>query len=120
MSRGQKYLVILNDPAYGTERSYNGMRLATSLAKRDGNAVRVFLLGDAVTFGLAGQDTPDGYYNLERMLRAADHRGVEVGACGTCLDARGLAEEDLTSPVERGSLQQLTDWVEWADKVMEF
>jgi sulfur relay (sulfurtransferase) complex TusBCD TusD component (DsrE family) len=48
-----KTLVVLNDPAYGTERSYNGLRLAHALAKRDGEEVRVFLLGDSVTCALA-------------------------------------------------------------------
>jgi len=43
-----KTLLILNDPAYGTERSYNGLRLAVALAKRDDSEVRVFLIGDAV------------------------------------------------------------------------
>ncbi|MDA8263878.1 MAG: DsrE family protein, partial [Actinomycetota bacterium] len=43
-----KILVVLNDPPYGTERSYNGLRLAGSLARRDGVEVRVFLFGDAV------------------------------------------------------------------------
>jgi uncharacterized protein involved in oxidation of intracellular sulfur len=28
-----KYLMILNDAPYGTERSYNGLRLARSLLK---------------------------------------------------------------------------------------
>ena len=83
-----KTLLILNDPAYGSERSYNGLRLAHSLAKRDGEEVRVFLLADAVTCALAGQKTPDGYYNLERMLGAAMQRGAEIGLCGTCMDAR--------------------------------
>lgn len=36
-------LVILNDPPYGTERSYNGLRLATAVAKREGESVRVHL-----------------------------------------------------------------------------
>ncbi|HEY8951098.1 MAG TPA: hypothetical protein VIP78_00865 [Candidatus Dormibacteraeota bacterium] len=31
-----KMLLILNDPPYGTERSYKGLRLAMSLAGRDG------------------------------------------------------------------------------------
>jgi len=42
-----KTLVICNDPPYGTERSWNGLRLAGALARRDGEQVRVFLLGDA-------------------------------------------------------------------------
>ena len=44
-----KYLFILNDPPYGTERTYNGLRLATNLLKKDPAAeVVVFLMGDAV------------------------------------------------------------------------
>ena len=34
-----KTLFILNDPPYGTERSYNALRLAGSLSKRDVVAV---------------------------------------------------------------------------------
>ncbi len=48
-------LFILNDPPYGTERSYNGLRLATSLAKREDWGVRVFLMGDAASCAKAGQ-----------------------------------------------------------------
>lgn len=70
-----KILVVLNDPAYGTERSYNGLRLAHALAKREEEQVRIFLLADAVTCALAGQHTPGGYYDLERMLTATVSRG---------------------------------------------
>lgn len=65
-----KYLIILNDPPYGTERSYNGLRLAGSLAKDEECNVYVFLMGDAVSCAVAGQTTPNGYYNIERMLKA--------------------------------------------------
>ena len=71
-----KTLVIANDPAYGSERSYNALRLAHSLTKRDGEEVRIFLLADAVTCALAGQQTPNGYYNLERLLAAAISHGA--------------------------------------------
>jgi DsrE/DsrF/DsrH-like protein len=53
-------LVMLNDPSYGTERLSNGLRLAGSLAKRDGTEVRVFLLGDAVGCATTGQKVPLG------------------------------------------------------------
>lgn len=112
-------LLILNDPPYGTERSYNGLRLAGALAKR-GTAVKVFLLGDAVACGKAGQTTPQGWYNLERMICVPVQHGAEVAACGSCLDARGLKEADLAEGVHRGSLEVLTDWTLWADKVVVF
>jgi uncharacterized protein involved in oxidation of intracellular sulfur len=115
-----KTLVLLNDPAYGTERSYNGLRLAHSLVKREGQQVRIFLLADAVTCALAGQNTPDGYYNLERMFAATIRRGAEVGLCGSCMDARALREDQLIDGARRSNLEELTDWTLWADKVIMF
>lgn len=115
-----KYLLILNDPAYGTERSYNGFRLAKSLAGQEGNQVRVFLMGDGVTCAMAGQSTPNGYYNLERMLRSTAANGTEIGCCGTCLDARGMTDDRLADGARRSSLDELTEWAGWADKVITF
>ena len=113
-----RYLLILNDPPYGTERSYNGLRLALSLAKRDEVEVRVFLMGDAVGCAVAGQHTPDGYYNLERMLKGLAKKHVAVGCCGTCLKARGIRDGWLAEGATHSSLEELTDWTLWADRVV--
>ena len=115
-----KYLVILNDPPYGSERSYNGLRLALSLAGSEGVNVRIFLMGDSALCGKSGQVTPNGYYNIERMLVAALRRGAEVGTCGTCLEARGLTDDQLIPGVRRSSLEELTAWTRWADQVLVF
>ena len=65
-----KALFILNDPPYGTERVYNGLRLAHALLKKEPQTeVTVFLMADSVIAAKAGQKTPDGYYNVERMLK---------------------------------------------------
>ncbi len=65
-----KALFVLNDPPYGTERCYNGLRLAHALLKNDPLAeITVFLMADAVVAARKGQKTPDGYYNMERMLK---------------------------------------------------
>ena len=116
----KKVLLILNDPPYGTERCYNGFRLAGSLAKREGAEVRVFLMGDAVGCAVAGQQLPDGYYKLDRMLQAAARHGAEVGCCGTCLDARAIGDERLAQGARRSTLEELTDWTLWADHVVTF
>ncbi|MDP2350518.1 MAG: DsrE family protein [Chloroflexota bacterium] len=115
-----KHLIILNEPAYGNERSYNGLRLALSLAKADEVELRVFLMGDAVTVARTGQKTPDGYYNLERMLKGLEPKGVAIGACGTCLDARGMTEDPLAGGTHRSTMVELTAWTIWADKVITF
>ncbi|MBI2897943.1 MAG: DsrE family protein [Deltaproteobacteria bacterium] len=115
-----KTLFVLNDPPYGTERSYNGLRLAGSLAKREGEVVRVFLVGDAASCAKAGQKVPQGYYNLEVMLRAVTRRGGEVGVCGTCMDARGISDGELAEGTRRSTLEELAEWTLWADRVLVF
>lgn len=115
-----KTLVVLNDPAYGTERSYNGLRLAHALAKRADEQVRVFLLADSVACAVAGQQTPNGYYNLERMIRAVVGRGGDVALCGTCMDARGIRGDQLVEGTRRSTMDELADWTLWADSVVTF
>lgn len=115
-----KTLVILNDPPYGTERSYNGLRLAHALAKRDGESVRVFLIGDGVGCAKQGQTTPNGYYNLERLLQGVSSRGAEIGVCGSCIDARGITEAELTTGAARSDMEQLATWTMDADRVLVF
>jgi uncharacterized protein involved in oxidation of intracellular sulfur len=115
-----KCLIILNDPPYGTERSYNGLRLAMSLMKRKEVELRLFLMADSVGCAKSTQKTPTGYYNLERMIKSLVAARTPVGACGSCLDARGHAGSDLTPGVHRSSMEELTEWTLWSDKVIVF
>ncbi len=115
-----KTLFILNDPPYGTERSYNGLRLAGSLVKQEEQQVRVFLMGDAASCAKVGQQTPNGYYNIEKMLRSVTNRKGEIGVCGTCMDARGITPGELAEGTKRGTLDELTKWTLWADRVLVF
>jgi uncharacterized protein involved in oxidation of intracellular sulfur len=115
-----KALVICNDPPYGSERSWNAIRLVGSLARREGVEVRLFLLGDAVGCAVGGQKVPDGYYHLDRMLESAARQSAEIGCCGTCLDARGIDEDALVKGAHRSTLEELTDWTLWAERVLTF
>ncbi len=110
-------LFILNDAPYGTERSYNALRLARALAKTDGQTIRVFLMGDAVACAKSGQKVPDGYYNAGDMVRMV---GGEVSLCGTCMDARGMTEEQVVEGARRSTLKELAEWTAAADKVLVF
>jgi uncharacterized protein involved in oxidation of intracellular sulfur len=115
-----KVLFILNDPPYGTERVFNGLRLAAAVAKRDGTEVRVFLMGDAVGAAMANQKLPDGYYHLDRMIGSAARHGADIACCGTCMDARGITEDMLTKGTRRSTLEELADWTLWAEQVITF
>lgn len=113
-------LFIVNGPAYGSELPFNALRLASTLSKRDGVQVRVFLMGDAVVSAIDGQQLPDGYYHLDRMIRSLSRRGGEIGCCGTCLDARGLDEGQLVEGASRSTMEQLADWTLEADRIVTF
>lgn len=115
-----KLLFILNDPPYGTERTYNALRLARNLAGREGNEIHLFLLGDAAASSHSGQKVPQGYYNVADMLSGIVRKGAAVGVCGTCMDARGIREEELVAGTMRGTMDQLAEWSIWADKVLIF
>ena len=71
----RKILFIINDGPYGNERAYNALRLALNVVKRPGVAVRVFLTGDGVHCARRRQQTPQGYYNVERMVKSLARRG---------------------------------------------
>ena len=115
-----QYLVILNDPPYGTERSYNGLRLAISLATSEGAGVSVFLMGDAASCAAGGQVTPNGYYNIERMLKILAAKKVPIGVCGSCMDARGIKPEMLAEGAHCSSMSELTSLTGAADRVLVF
>ena len=91
-----KTLLILNDAPYGSERTYNGARLAGALARQVDSEVRVLLNGDGAAAAHRQQKVPAGFYNLEMMLGSVvEHSGV-VGVCGTCMDARGLGVSGIS------------------------
>lgn len=115
-----KYLFILNDAPYGTERSYNALRLARSLLKAGDVELKLFLIGDAAACAKAGQKVPQGYYNIGDMLGMIVRAGGEVGVCGTCIDARGIGEADLVNNALRSTMDELTAWTQWSDKVIVF
>jgi uncharacterized protein involved in oxidation of intracellular sulfur len=113
-----KYLIIFNDSPYGSQRAHNGLRLAVSLSRKA--PIGVFLLGDAVTCGLAGLNPAHADYNPQEMLRTISGNGAAVAACGTCMEARGIAPEFLIPEVRRSTLDELVEWTETVDKVISF
>lgn len=115
-----KALMIMNGSAYGLDSTYNAVRLAVSMAKRDGVDMTVFLMGDGVTAAVRGQKTPDGYYTLDKMLSVVSRNGGSILCCGTCMDARGIAEDMLMDEAQRSTMEALTDHVLVADKVLVF
>lgn len=116
-----KILFIINDAPYGSEKAYNALRMAMTLRKEDTEVdICIFLMADAVTCALPAQSTPNGYYNLERMLKSVMNRSGQIKACGTCCEAHGLKALSLIEGVEISTMSQLAQWTIEADKVLIF
>ena len=113
-----KHLFIFNDPPYGIEKFFNGMRLATALLSVESDEdVAAYLVGDAVVAARKGQKTPNGYYNIERMLKRFVGADGEVLMCGSCMDARAMTDEELVAGARRVTLDEIADITAAADKV---
>jgi uncharacterized protein involved in oxidation of intracellular sulfur len=114
-------LILINDAPYGTEKAYNGFRLAMALQKEHpGVVVNIFLMADAVTCALPNQSTPQGYYNIERMMKSFLSKGGKVKACGTCADARGTRNLPCIEGAEISNMSELARWTVDADKTFTF
>lgn len=116
-----KVLILINDAPYGGERVYNALRLAHALRKHAADAeVTVFLMADAVFAAKAGQTTPEGYYNIERMLRRVVSGGGRIQVCGTCMNARGFQDGELVAGAVRSTMDELAIASLAADRVFTF
>lgn len=116
-----KILIIINDAPYGSEKAYNALRIANQLNKEHTDVeVRIFLMADAANCAIANQTTPNGYYNIERMLKLSLNKGTKVKICGSCAEARGLKNIQLVDGAEISNLAELTNWVVDSDKVLTF
>lgn len=116
-----KILLIINDAPYGSEKAYNALRIANQLNKENADVeVRIFLMADGANCAIANQITPNGYYNIERMIKFSINKGAKVKICGSCADARGLKNLSLTEGAEISTLAELTEWVVESDKVLTF
>ena len=113
-------LTVINDAPYGSERPYNALRISAALSRREDVELRIFLIGDGVACAVAGQRVPDGHYHVDRMIRLLLNHHATVGCCGTCLDARGLAVEQLVEGARRSTMEELADWIRWADRTLVF
>lgn len=85
-----------------------------------GTETIVFLMADAVTAALPAQSTPQGYYNIERMVKSVINKGGQVRLCGTCCEARGIKAMPLLNGAEISTMSQLAQWTVESEKVLVF
>jgi uncharacterized protein involved in oxidation of intracellular sulfur len=116
-----KTLIIINDATYGTEKAYNALRMAMAIQKEHTEVeIKIFLLADAVFCALPNQKTPNGYYNIERMLKSVVQKGGEIKACGGCSEARGIDILDFIEGVQLSNMKEFAQWSVDCEKIISF
>ncbi|WP_339611224.1 DsrE family protein [uncultured Planktosalinus sp.] len=116
-----KLLLIINDAPYGTEKAYNALRIANQTNKDyPDTEVNIFLMADAVSCAIANQLTPNGFYNIERMLKFSLNKGANIKLCGSCMDARGLKLDYMVEGATRSTMAELTRLIIESTQVLTF
>lgn len=115
-----KSLIIINDAPNGNERCYNSLRVAHALQKQERGEVSLFLVADAVSAARQGQKPPEGYYNIELMLKRVLRAGGQLMLCGTCMDARGLDAAELLEGATRSNMEELAGLIASTDRTLVF
>jgi uncharacterized protein involved in oxidation of intracellular sulfur len=118
----QKDLIIITNAPYGTEKAYNAIRMAMTLQKEYGEKaqIKIFLLADAVFCSLPDQKTPEGYYNIERMIKSDIRKGGKVKSCGSCSEARGIDKIPFIEGAALSNMKEFSNWTAECDKVLTF
>ncbi len=112
-------LIIINEPP-AAERTYNALRLATALTADTETEVRLFFIGDGVASAASGQPEPANGHNTEWMIQRflAGHR--KAGVCRTCMEARGLTDDQLIPGTHKSNLEELSRWTRESSRVLVF
>ena len=107
-----EYLVIITEPPYGSQKTYNGLRFGNGLLQA-GNKVTVWLMQDAVFTAKKGQQPQlvfgQTWVSYQKFVEDVVKAGGEVVVCGSCAQARGLTEGELLAKIRFGTEPELIE-----------
>ena len=110
------FTIIIADGAYTSERPFTMLRFAYT-ALLDEHKVNIFLVEDGIFVGKKNQD-PSTYDNVGKWMSDVISEGANVKACGVCMKARGLTEDELLDGIEKTTMNGLLDMCVEADNVI--
>jgi len=78
-------------------------------------------MNDSVDSARDAATSPDGYFDLGKMLEELNHKNVPVKICGTCKIRCGIHKgEPYFDGAQEAKMRELAQWVKKADKVISF
>ncbi|MFX0137889.1 MAG: DsrE/DsrF/TusD sulfur relay family protein [Candidatus Hodarchaeota archaeon] len=110
------FTIIIADGAYTSERPYTMLRFAYT-ALLEGHKINIFLVEDGIFVGKRNQD-PSTYDNVGKWMIDVITEGANLKACGVCMKARGLSEDELIDGIEKTTMNGLVKMCEEADNIL--
>ena len=117
-------LFIVNDSTYSGRKnlqrcSFRHQYERRATARNVDNYLNLFCFSDAILCGIAGQNPNEGF-NIQQLIDILAAQGAEIKLCTSCVKARGLLDAKLIDGVTLGTLDDVSEWTLWADKVLTF
>jgi len=116
IEKRKTFTIIIGDGAYTSERPYTMLRFAYT-ALLEEHKVNIFLVEDGIFVGKKDQD-PSTYDNVGKWMTDIISEGANVKACGVCMKARGLSEDELIDGIEKTTMNGLVKMCEDADNII--
>ena len=110
------FTIAIGSGQYTKERPYTMLRFAYT-ALLGGHKVNIFLVEDGIWVGKKNQD-PKGYDNVGKWLKDVIDEGAKVLACGVCMGARGMSEDELMEGVSKTTMNGFLDMCVEADNII--
>ncbi|MHA2035383.1 MAG: DsrE/DsrF/TusD sulfur relay family protein [Promethearchaeota archaeon] len=110
------FTIIIADGPYTKERPFTMLRFAYTALLED-HKINIFLVEEGIFVGRKNQD-PSAYDNLGKWMKDVISEGATVKACGVCMKARGIMEEELIEGIKKTTMNGLVDMCVEADKVL--
>jgi len=116
VDKSKTFTIVIGDGAYTKERPFTMLRFAYT-ALLEGHKINIFLVEDGIFVGKKNQD-PMAYDNIGKWMTDVISEGANIKACGVCMKARGLSEDDLIDGIEKATMNALVEMCEEADNVI--
>lgn len=110
------FTIVIADGAYTSERPYTMLRFAYT-ALLEGHKINIFLVEDGIFVGKKGQD-PTTYDNVGTWMKDVIEEGANIKACGVCMKARGVSEEELIEGITKTTMNGFVEMCTEADNVI--
>lgn len=112
-------LIVLSQAPTDGDATWNALRLAGTLLDR-GQAVRLFVMNDAIDIVRQGSTPAGAEFDLQKMLKELLPKGARLKICTTCVNRCGIGHGDIIPEAIMATMADLASWVVESDRALVF